>query len=166
MLNNIAVYIIFVLLHGYAISIKNPFVFNPLIKLDTVKLKEKLSCFQFRATTIGYWEDPGTGEFLNHSEKGTYNCLLCNIKLFSSEDKIESNNGYANFHTSLAGVWKKKVIYISPKRKYWGPYNPLRCRDCGNHLGNSRWDDDTKSHRRYTVNSVALKFEPDVGEIP
>lgn len=46
-------------------------------------------------------EHPWSGEYVKHTESGTYCCVCCGEKLFKSEDKFESNSGWAAFHSPI-----------------------------------------------------------------
>ena len=55
--------------------------------------KKQLSQEEYDVCRQKGTEAPFTGIYCNSKEKGTYNCLCCNAKLFSSDTKFDSGTG-------------------------------------------------------------------------
>ncbi len=102
-------------------------------------------------------ERPGTGVYLNHTEKGWYTCAGCGTELFSSDQKFDSHCGWPSFDGELGGGDKvKKVKDFS----HGMIRTEIVCAKCGGHLGHLFDDGPTASGLRYCVNSLSLGFKP------
>lgn len=101
-------------------------------------------------------ESPGTGEYLNHKEKGYYTCAACDTELFSNEQKFDSHCGWPSFDGELGGgdrVLKVKDFSHGMIR------TEIVCAKCGGHLGHLFDDGPTSTGQRYCVNSLSLGFK-------
>ena len=59
-------------------------------QFDDEELKKKLTPEQYHILREKGTEAPGTGKYLNHSEKGMYTCAVCGAPLFKSDSKYDS----------------------------------------------------------------------------
>ena len=64
--------------------------------------KEKLSEAAYQVTRCAATEQPFSGKYCNHDEKGTYHCICCDAKLFSSDTKFQSHCGWPSFTEPLS----------------------------------------------------------------
>mgnify|MGYP006170626265 FL=1 len=100
-------------------------------------------------------EQPYTGKFLMHNEKGMYTCRGCGAPLFSSNSKFDSHCGWPSFDKEVkAGVIKETVDNTLGMRRV-----EITCAKCGGHLGHVFDDGPTSTGLRYCVNSVSIGFE-------
>lgn len=85
--------------------------------------------------------------------KGTYACAACDLPLFSSKTKFNSDTGWPSFFDSIEGA-----IGTSVDESLLMPRTEVHCRRCGGHLGHVFDDGPRPTGKRYCMNGVALKF--------
>ena len=99
-------------------------------------------------------EKPFSGKYYIHKEKGIYTCKRCNSKLFTSEDKFDSNCGWPSFDDSIHDAVKRV-----PDKD--GVRTEIICKHCGAHLGHVFTGEGfTEKNTRHCVNSISLNFIP------
>lgn len=97
-------------------------------------------------------EMPGSGQFLNHKEDGTYTCARCRAPLFASDTKFESGCGWPSFDDALEGA-------VAEHSDPDGRRVEIRCARCDGHLGHVfRGEGFTEKNTRHCVNSVSMDF--------
>lgn len=130
---------------------------TPLQKSDA-EWKKELTSEQYHVLREKGTERPGTGEYNNFSEKGTYACAGCGTELFTSEQKFDSHCGWPSFDNNIAGGDRVKQI---KDFSYGMIRTEIVCVKCGGHLGHIFDDGPTSTGQRYCVNSLSLKFIPE-----
>lgn len=100
-------------------------------------------------------EQPYSGKFLLHKEKGKYTCAACGNELFSSDAKFESHCGWPSFDKEIAAG---KII-TKEDHSHGMERTEIMCARCGGHLGHVFNDGPTETGVRFCVNSASLGFE-------
>ena len=129
---------------------------NRVIKSDE-EWKRILTQDQYFITRQAGTESPYSSPLLNVHENGTFECVCCDLPLFSSKTKFESGTGWPSF---WAPIDKRNVLERTDH-----PLSETRtevlCARCDAHLGHVFDDGPMPTGLRYCMNGVALKFIPD-----
>ena len=104
----------------------------------------------------GNTETPFSGEYNNYKSNGVYVCRSCDLKLFNSIAKFNSDCGWPSFDDAIEGtVNKRRDASLGRIR------TEITCAKCEGHLGHVfEGEKYTIKNTRYCVNSLSLKFIP------
>ncbi len=119
--------------------------------------KKKLTPEQYRVLREKGTEQPFSGKYVHHKEKGVYKCAACGNKLFSSDTKFDSGTGWPSFTDPM----NKENIILEEDASYGMNRVEVKCKRCGSHLGHVFPDGPGASGDRYCINSVCLIHEKD-----
>ena len=112
----------------------------------------------FRVLRQAFTEQPWSGKLLDVHEKGVFVCAGCGQKLFKSETKFDSGTGWPSFWDPITKASVDEVEDLSDGMDR----TEVKCAKCGGHLGHVFNDGPAPTGLRFCMNSLAMKFVPDV----
>lgn len=115
-----------------------------------------LSPMQYRVLRQEATEPPFHNAFYNSKAKGRYDCAGCDLPLFSSDAKYDSQTGWPSFWQPISD----SAVGTKTDWKLVYPRTEVHCARCGGHLGHVFKDGPKPTGLRYCINSAALKFVP------
>ncbi len=127
--------------------------FEKIVKTDA-EWKKILTAEQYRITREAGTETPYTSPLTNLHRKGTFVCVCCDLPVFSSKTKFNSETGWASFYAPInkTNVAEKVDNSLGETR------TEVLCARCDAHLGHVFDDGPKPTGLRYCMNGVALKF--------
>jgi len=87
-------------------------------------------------------------------KKGTYACAGCDVALFSSDTKYDSQTGWPSFWKPLGGAVVTRTDTSEMMIR-----TEVLCHSCGGHLGHVFTDGPKPTGLRYCMNGVAMTFK-------
>jgi len=124
------------------------------IRKSNEEWKRVLSADQYYITRQAGTEAPYSSPLLNVHESGVFECVCCDLPLFSSKTKFESNTGWPSFWAPIAKQnLVERVDNSLPETR-----TEVLCARCDAHLGHVFADGPKPTGLRYCMNGVALKF--------
>ncbi|MCA1583518.1 MAG: peptide-methionine (R)-S-oxide reductase MsrB [Acidobacteria bacterium] len=116
--------------------------------------RAQLTPKQFEVARGKGTEQPFCGTLLDNKREGVYSCVCCNLPLFSSDAKFNSNTGWPSFFQPVA----EENVVEHADRSYGMVRTEILCARCDAHLGHVFDDGPRPTGRRHCVNSESLVF--------
>ena len=124
-----------------------------IIKTDE-EWRKQLTEEQYLITREKATERRFCGAFHDNHRDGTYNCVCCDLPLFSSKAKFDSGTGWPSFFQPVA----KENIEEVTDNSHGMARTEILCARCDAHLGHVFPDGPKPTGMRFCMNSASLRF--------
>jgi peptide-methionine (R)-S-oxide reductase len=130
---------------------KHPF--KKVVKTDA-EWKRILTAEQYEVARRAGTEAPYSSPLNDVHETGVFECVCCDLPVFSSKTKFDSGTGWPSFYAPIAkiNVREKTDKTMTEVR------TEVLCNRCDAHLGHVFDDGPKPTGLRYCMNGVAMKF--------
>jgi len=119
--------------------------------------KRILSSEQYNVTREKGTEAPFSSPLNEIHEPGIFECVACELPLFSSAAKFDSGTGWPSFWQPIA----KENVRAESDNSLSETRTEVLCARCDSHIGDVFADGPRPTGLRYCMNGVALKFVKD-----
>ena len=126
-------------------------------KPSEAELKKKLTSLQYQVTQEEETESPFKNEFWDNKSEGIYVDIVSGEALFSSLDKFDSGTGWPSFTKPIS---ENSLTLKTDRRFIFMTRTEVRSKLADSHLGHVFDDGPAPSHKRYCMNSAAMRFIP------
>ena len=131
---------------------------TPAKRFEITKTDEEwrsiLTPEQYRVLRQETTEPPFRNKYHDYKAHGAYHCAGCELPVFSSETKYDSQTGWPSFWEPIS----PSAIGTKTDWHLIYPRTEVHCARCGGHLGHVFKDGPKPTGLRYCINSAALTF--------
>lgn len=117
--------------------------------------RDRLTSTQYDILRTGATEPRYSSKLTETTQTGTYLCVGCNLELFTSEMKYDSQTGWPSFSDHIEGHLETYTDF-----KSFLPATAYRCGQCSGHHGHLIMDGPLPTGQRWCNNGQVLKFKP------
>jgi peptide-methionine (R)-S-oxide reductase len=125
----------------------------PLTRSDA-EWRKQLTSDQYAVLRQSATERPFTSPLLHEERRGNFACAGCDLDLFSSTTKFDSQTGWPSFWAPL-----ENAVGTSEDRSFGVTRTAVHCSRCGGHIGHVFNDGPKPTGLRYCMNGVAMTFK-------
>jgi methionine-R-sulfoxide reductase len=119
--------------------------------------KRILTSEQYNITRQKGTEAPFSSPLNDIHESGVFECVACELPLFSSKAKFDSGTGWPSFWQPIA----KENVIEEVDNSLSETRTEVLCARCDSHIGHVFEDGPKPTGLRYCMNGVAMKFVKD-----
>ena len=129
-------------------------VASPRLKMSNGQWGKLLSANQYEILRRAGTEPAFDNQYFNFKGHGTFACVACGQRLFSTDYKYDSGTGWPTFSRPL----DSDVVTERPDTSHGMQRTEVVCTRCGGHLGHVFNDGPPPTGLRYCMNSASLTF--------
>ncbi len=127
--------------------------FKKVVKTDA-EWKRILTAEQYEVARKAGTEAPYSSPLNEIHETGVFECVCCDLPVFSSKTKFDSGTGWPSFYAPIAKI----NVREKTDKSMLEVRTEVLCNRCDAHLGHVFDDGPKPTGLRYCMNGVAMKF--------